>query len=196
VGFEVGVVVAGRATVYEDERRPFAESPTIGHKCRTVDIEPQPRPVHLDLHPATLNHRSRDVDLLRVCPHARTVGPCDHRLVARTAVIVDDHAEFRAQAVELLEAAGYEVVGSCPDGRTALAAVAALRPDVVLLDVQLPDIDGFRVLAQLGTGAAVVLISTREAVDYGSRVARSGAAGFITKAELSVEAIARAVGSR
>lgn len=111
-------------------------------------------------------------------------------------MIVDDHADFRAQAVELLEAAGYEVVGSCPDGQTALDAVAALRPDVVLLDVQLPDIDGFRVLARLAGHPAVVLISTREAADYGSRLARSGAAGFITKADLSVEALARAVGSR
>jgi DNA-binding NarL/FixJ family response regulator len=55
-------------------------------------------------------------------------GPCDHRLVTRTAVIVDDHADFRTQAVDLLEAAGYEVVGSCPDGRTALDAVAAQLP--------------------------------------------------------------------
>jgi DNA-binding NarL/FixJ family response regulator len=114
-------------------------------------------------------------------------------------VIVDDHADFRAQAVELLEAAGYEVVGSCPDGRTALDAVAALRPDVVLLDVQLPDIDGFRVLARLAAFVerpVVVLISTREAADYGSRVARSGAVGFISKADLSVGTLAQAVGSR
>ncbi|MEV1204107.1 response regulator transcription factor [Microbispora rosea] len=53
---------------------------------------------------------------------------------------MDDHADFRAHAVQLLEAAGYEVVGSCPDGRSALAAIVALRPDLVLLDVQLPDI--------------------------------------------------------
>jgi DNA-binding NarL/FixJ family response regulator len=114
-------------------------------------------------------------------------------------VIVDDHADFRAQAVELLKAAGYEVVGSCPDGQTALDAVAALRPDMVLLDVQLPDIDGFRVLARLATFVerpVVVLISTREAADYGSRIARSGAVGFISKADLSVEALAEAVGPR
>jgi len=119
--------------------------------------------------------------------------------MALTVVIIDDHAGFRAQATELLEAAGYEVVGSCPDGRSALHAIAALRPDVVLLDVQLPDIDGFGVLAQidaLAEGPAVVLISTREAADYGGRVARSGAAGFITKAELSGPALARAVARR
>jgi DNA-binding NarL/FixJ family response regulator len=119
--------------------------------------------------------------------------------VAPTAVIVDDYADFRAQASELLRAAGYEVVGSCPDGRSALSAVVALRPDVVLLDVQLPDVDGFRVMAQLAALAerpTVVLISTREAADYGGRVARSGAAGFITKAELSIDALARTVAAR
>jgi DNA-binding NarL/FixJ family response regulator len=116
--------------------------------------------------------------------------------MARTAVIVDDHAGFRAQATELLEAAGYDVVGSCPDGRSALGAIVALRPDVVLLDVQLPDIDGFSVLTQLPPGPAVVLISSREAADYGGRVGRSGAAGFITKAELSARSLAEAVGPR
>ena len=123
----------------------------------------------------------------------------DHQRMARTVVIVDDHADFRAQATELLEAAGYEVVGSCPDGRSALNAISALRPDVVLLDIQLPDIDGFELIAQvdiLSEGPTVVLISTREAADYGGRVARSGAAGFITKAELSADSLARAVARR
>ena len=123
----------------------------------------------------------------------------DHQRMARTIVIVDDHADFRAQATELLEAAGYEVVGSCPDGHSALNAIAALRPDVVLLDLQLPDIDGFELIAQvdiLSEGPTVVLISTREAADYGGRVARSGAAGFITKAELSADSLARAVARR
>jgi CheY-like chemotaxis protein len=69
--------------------------------------------------------------------------------MARTVVIVDDHADFRTRAAELLEAVGYEVVGSCPDGRSALDAISAGRPDVVLLDIQLPDIDGFRLIAQL-----------------------------------------------
>ncbi len=119
--------------------------------------------------------------------------------MARTVVIVDDHADFRAQATELLQAAGYEVVGSCPDGRSALEAITALRPDVVLLDVQLPDIDGFGVLAQVDTlsnAPTVVLVSTREAADYGARVGRSGAAAFITKAELCALSLAEAVAGR
>jgi DNA-binding NarL/FixJ family response regulator len=119
--------------------------------------------------------------------------------VARTVVIVDDHAGFRAQAGRLLAAAGYEVVGSCPDGRSALAVLRKLRPDVVLVDVQLPDIDGFGLIAQLDTGSdgpAIVLVSSREAADYGARVGHSGAAGFITKAELSARSLADVVARR
>jgi DNA-binding NarL/FixJ family response regulator len=122
--------------------------------------------------------------------------------VAPTIVIVDDHEDFRAHAAGLLTAGGYEVVGSCPDGRSALSAIAALRPDVVLLDVQLPDIDGFAVVEQLaggsedGPGPVVVLISTREAADYGGRVAQSRAAGFISKAELSIRSLSEMVGVR
>jgi DNA-binding response OmpR family regulator len=104
----------------------------------------------------------------RVNPHDPGRGAWQHEWVARTIVIVDDHADFRAHASELLEAAGYEVLGSCPDGRSALSAIADLRPDVVLLDVQLPDIDGFGVIEHVdggNGGPLVVLISTRDAVD-------------------------------
>lgn len=111
--------------------------------------------------------------------------------MGRTVVIVDDHAGFRAQVAHLLGAAGYEVIGSCPDGRSALAAISRLHPDVVLLDVQLPDIDGFAVMGALELdGPMVVLVSSREAADYGARIARSRAAGFITKAELSARSLA------
>ena len=97
----------------------------------------------------------------------------------------------------MLQAAGYEVVGSCADGRSALVAISTLGPDVVLLDVQLPDTDGFRLITELGPGRGgptIVLISSREAVDYGTRIGRSGAAGFITKAELSAQSLAEVVG--
>lgn len=125
--------------------------------------------------------------------------PWQHQRMAPTAVVVDDHADFRAQAVQLLEAAGYEVVGCCPDGNSAIAAIEQTRPDLVLLDVQLPDIDGFRVLThveELDADPAIVLTSTRDEADYGTRVARSGAAGFITKAELSVQSLSRVVTRR
>ncbi len=120
--------------------------------------------------------------------------------MAPTVVIVDDHAGFRAEAAHLLNAAGYEVVGSCPDGESKLAAISQLHPDVVLLDVQLPDIDGFGLIARLDAGEerapTIVLTSSREAADYGSRVRRSGAAGFITKAELSAWSLAQVVARR
>lgn len=88
----------------------------------------------------------------------------------------------------LLEAEGYEVVGEAEDGHSALQAVQELHPDVVLLDVQLPDMDGFAVAEALcdnGWCPAVVLTSSRDLSDFGSLVATCGARGFVPKAELS-----------
>lgn len=106
-------------------------------------------------------------------------------------LIVDDHPGFRAQARALLTAAGYQVVGEAADGESAVRVAVDLSPDVVLLDIQLPDITGFEVVRQLHSvpGApAVVLISSRAAADYGRRIGRSGARGFISKADLSAPA--------
>jgi len=106
----------------------------------------------------------------------------------RTVLVVDDHSGFRLLARELLQAGGYQVVGEAGNGAAALAANWALRPEIVLLDIQLPDLDGFEVARRLladGKAATVVLISSRDAADYGGRIAASGAAGFIAKAELS-----------
>jgi DNA-binding NarL/FixJ family response regulator len=113
--------------------------------------------------------------------------------VATTILIVDDHAGFRAQARALLLAAGYDVVGEAQDGASALDAVRALEPEVVLLDVQLPDSTGFEIARSLrdeGTRSTIVLTSTREASDYRDRIPRSGARGFVPKAELSADALA------
>ena len=89
--------------------------------------------------------------------------------VAHTVLIVDDHPSFRASARILLEAEGFDVVGEAEDGMSALEAVKRLRPDVVLLDVALPDIDGFDVAARLAGhgGPAVVLVSSRDPADFG-----------------------------
>jgi DNA-binding NarL/FixJ family response regulator len=103
-------------------------------------------------------------------------------------MIVDDHPNFRARAQRMLESAGYKVIGSVGDGETALAQLEPLRPDIVLVDIQLPGMDGFAVANHLTARAKapiVVLISSRERDDYGSRIADSRAAGFISKAELS-----------
>ena len=113
--------------------------------------------------------------------------------MAATVLIVDDHPGFRAAARRLLELEGYVVVGEAVDGMTALVAARELRPEVILLDVQLPDIDGFEVCEQLSGDAvmpAVVLTSSREASDYGPCLDRTHACGFLPKAELSAAGIA------
>jgi DNA-binding NarL/FixJ family response regulator len=109
-----------------------------------------------------------------------------------SVLIVDDHPSFRASARLLLESEGYMVVGEAADGARALLAAQELRPDLVLLDIQLPDLDGFEVSARLvsnGGGPVVILVSSRDSEDYGSLASRSGARGFIPKAELSGEAL-------
>jgi CheY-like chemotaxis protein len=114
--------------------------------------------------------------------------PCDDRGVVRTALIVDDHAEFRAAARALLEAGGF-TVAEAADGRSAVAAVTALRPDLVLLDIQLPDVDGFTVAEQLVGQAEIVLISSRSANSYRGRLATTSAVGFLTKSDLTLPAL-------
>jgi len=109
-----------------------------------------------------------------------------------TILIVDDNTRFRAQARGLLEADGFEVIGEAIDGASGLRAVRSLNPDLVLLDVGLPDLDGFAVARELaddGGPPRVVLTSSREAGAYGRRLAASPVLGFIAKDELSGPAI-------
>jgi CheY-like chemotaxis protein len=117
--------------------------------------------------------------------------------MAATVLIVDDHPGFRAAARRLLEIEGYDVVGEAPDGLSAIDAVLALRPDVVLLDIQLPDIDGFevceRVHGSLTHVPVIVLTSSRDPSDYGPCLASTLASAFVPKAELSGEGIAAAL---
>ena len=129
----------------------------------------------------------------RVRPRAGCCGRCDTCLVQLTVLIVDDHEGFRQMARALLEAEGIEVVGEAADGESAITEAERLRPQLVLLDVQLPGIDGFEVAARLGEASdppAVVLTSSHAASSYRRRLAQCPARAFIPKGELSGEALA------
>jgi DNA-binding NarL/FixJ family response regulator len=109
-------------------------------------------------------------------------------------LIVDDHAPFRSVARQILSADGFLIVGETASGAEAIRACGELGPDLVLLDVQLPDVDGFAVAAALTARVdppAVVLVSSRSRTDYGSRIEDSRAHGFIAKAELSGDTVRR-----
>jgi DNA-binding NarL/FixJ family response regulator len=118
--------------------------------------------------------------------------------MAYRVLIVDDHAGFRSTARALLEAEGFEVVGEAEDGVSGLRAARELHPDIVLLDVQLPDFDGFEVAARMlatenGDGPKIILTSSRDGSDFGPLVGQCGASGFVPKAELSGVALARLI---
>jgi DNA-binding NarL/FixJ family response regulator len=111
-----------------------------------------------------------------------------------TVLIVDDYPPFLESARGLLESGDFEVVGEAADGKEAVRLAAELRPDVVLLDVHMPDLDGFEVarrLAELETPPFVVLTSSRD--DYGALVPASAAHAFVRKDALSAETLASAV---
>jgi DNA-binding NarL/FixJ family response regulator len=130
--------------------------------------------------------------IARATPDAGRSAAWDDFPVAATVLIVDDHAGFRSFARALLEAEGFDVVGEAADGASALAAARALAPELVLLDVALPDMDGFAVcdaLLEEGAGPAVVLTSSRDVSSYRRRLKRSRARGFIPKSELSGPAL-------
>jgi DNA-binding NarL/FixJ family response regulator len=117
--------------------------------------------------------------------------------MGRTVLIVDDHAGFRTAARALLEAEEFDVVGEAADGAGAVAAAVQLRPEIVLLDIQLPDLDGFAVAEQLvsdGVSPAIVLVSSRDVTSFRRRLAANPAWSFIPKSELSGEALAAALG--
>jgi DNA-binding NarL/FixJ family response regulator len=114
-----------------------------------------------------------------------------------TLLIVDDDARFRRLARQLLEGEGFTVVGEAADGAGALGAVEALSPQVVLLDLQLPDVSGLQVARAIanggGTAPAVVLTSTRDGASFAGLTGESGARGFVGKSELSGAALRQLV---
>jgi CheY-like chemotaxis protein len=125
---------------------------------------------------------------VRVSPDDGTLQARDTEPVRPRVLIVDDHEGFRAVARTLLQGDGLDVVGEAVDGAGALAETSDLRPDLVLLDVHLPDADGFAIsefLAALPNPPVVVLISSRPISDLRSRLKSSSAAGFLAKHQLS-----------
>lgn len=110
-----------------------------------------------------------------------------------SVLIVDDHESFRRSASLVLEAEGFEVAGTAADGDAAISAVRVLAPDLVLLDIQLPGLDGFAVaerLAQLPVAPCVVLTSSRTAASFGRLVESAPVSGFLPKHELSGDTLA------
>jgi DNA-binding NarL/FixJ family response regulator len=117
--------------------------------------------------------------------------------MAISVLVVDDHAGFRRFARRLLEAEGFEVIGEAGDGSSALRDAARLRPDLVLLDVLLPDVDGFAVARRLADAPApphVVLISSHAGAEFGRRLADAPVAGFVHKDDLSGSALCALAG--
>jgi len=135
-----------------------------------------------------------------VCPDGDPVTAVEHRELieqlrsAQSVLIVDDHESFRRCARALLTSEGFEIVGEAADGTTALELATALDPELVLLDIQLPDIDGFEVAQKLlaeNPKRQIVLVSSRDRSAYGPLIEASGARGFVSKGDLSRTALDR-----
>ncbi len=128
------------------------------------------------------------------CHSAQSCSRHENAAVGQTVLVVDDHAEFRRSARALLEADGFDVVGEAGTGADAMRAVGNLSPDVVLLDIRLPDLDGIAVAewaARLPDPPDVVLISSRDGTVYGIRLANAPVRGFLAKSALSGAALRR-----
>jgi DNA-binding NarL/FixJ family response regulator len=118
----------------------------------------------------------------------------EHHTMTRTVLIVDDHAAFRTSARALLEADGWNVVGEAADATSGIQAALALRPDVVLLDVRLPDGDGFdcaTLLSANGYRPTIIITSSSEDPLYPDRAVRCGARAFLAKHDVSGAALER-----
>jgi len=124
----------------------------------------------------------------------RSESPAQRAPSGRRVLVVDDHPSFRKCVRALLISEGFEIVGEAEDGESALVLAAELSPDLILLDIQLPDISGFEVSSRLheeNPNLEIVLVSSRDDSSYGSSLTASGARGFITKGDLSGPALAR-----
>jgi DNA-binding NarL/FixJ family response regulator len=114
--------------------------------------------------------------------------------LGRRVLIVDDHPSFRSCARTLLQSEGFDVVGEAADGESAVALTLELEPELVLLDIQLPDLDGFEVAERLLAHAPqlqIVLVSSRDRSSYGPLIEQCGARGFLCKGDVSGDALQR-----
>lgn len=110
----------------------------------------------------------------------------------RSVLVIDDNPAFREALRQLLARGGFVVIAEAENGREGIRQAGAHRPDIAIVDVQLPDIDGFEVAGEiggLGLNVQVILTSSLDGADLGALVIDSPAEGFIPKAELSSSAI-------
>ncbi|MBV9794314.1 MAG: response regulator [Actinobacteria bacterium] len=113
-------------------------------------------------------------------------------------LLVDDNAAVLSSARTLLGQQGVSVVGTASSSAEVPRMAAALRPDVVLIDIALGDENGFELAQRLaedsGGAMAIIMISSAAESDYADLVAESPAAGFLAKAELSADGIGQILG--
>ncbi|MGO3827715.1 MAG: response regulator [Microbacterium gubbeenense] len=105
-------------------------------------------------------------------------------MTAPTVLLVDDHATMRAGFRMILEASGVEIAGEAATGVEAVERVAHLDPDVVFMDVQMPDMDGIEATRQIvasGSRSSVVIVTTFDRDDYLFAALDAGASGFLLK---------------
>jgi DNA-binding NarL/FixJ family response regulator len=114
-----------------------------------------------------------------------------------TVLIVDDDPSFRTMAARILEWRGFEIAGEASNGAEAVAGVEDLRPDGVLLDVNLPDGNGFDVadrISRLQGAPRILLTSSDGYASDDESVERCGAVGFAVKSELAIAELERYFG--
>lgn len=131
-------------------------------------------------------------------PHMHDRQPRASAPRAQTVLVVDDHDGFRARMRRLFERHGYRVIDAA-DGASAIAGATSGSPDLALLDVHLPDMDGFAVARELRKGGmrgGILLTSTRVDSDYAERLRTCSADGFIDKADLSIGTITALLSGR
>jgi len=104
--------------------------------------------------------------------------------MAQRIVIVDDHPLMRMAVRVVLEREGYEVVAECHTGADGVQAVRNLKPDLVILDLGIPKLDGFSVISRLRNAklaVSILVLTSSDARNYGMRCLQAGASGFLSK---------------